>query len=477
MIDDLAFQELVKQWESLKDRQEAARFYEEHVIPQARKQVVAREQQRHTPYEGLIMTVGLFPEPLILSILSLKPQKVYFLYTRASEKYLVDIFEQTGLKINQIEKDEIDETNLPDIYRKVKDIREKWSSFERIAVDITGGKKSMVGGCALAGTFIGADILYMDSQTSPERKPIPGSEHIVLLENPYNVFGDLEFRRAQSLYEKLDFASAAGLLDGLEKKTSTPEAYAARACLCQAYAAWDDWKIGEALVKLKQCVEWVNNYRRSNKSTPLVGLLPELNAQIDLLERLDQALKLNDTDEMTLLNSPHLYQPMIGTLYHGALRQEKRSKEDVAALLWYRLIELLSQRRLAAYGLSTSDPDYTKLNLAEEELRSAMADTAATIDKNMDKSAYQLPKDLSLLNGYLLLMALKDPLVAHFHLGKIRSQIKARNGGIFAHGFKPLNKEDYNDFKSFADKIAQFFRGIEQQNIEDWETCEFIVQI
>jgi hypothetical protein len=138
-MSEVSLKQLSEQWKSI-DENTRERFYEEKLFPAIKNVVVAREQSNYpNPYTHLILPVGFSPEPLILSILILRPTKVYFLYTHDSGKYLDRIVSESGLMISQIDKDEILETNVPEIYQKVKAIYEKWGKPSRIAVDGSSG--------------------------------------------------------------------------------------------------------------------------------------------------------------------------------------------------------------------------------------------------------------------------------------------------------------------------------------------------
>lgn len=482
-MSELNLESLMQQWHSIKDRDERNRFYDEQVFPVLLQTVIPREQKRYPePYTHLILPVGLSPEPLIISILILRPKKVYFLYTKDSEKYLDRIVKDTNLRISQISQDEINETNVPEIYKKVKAIYEKWEKPERVAVDITGGKKSMVGGCSLAGSVIGARIFYIDSKFNTEfKKPDPGSEKLMILDNPYDVFGDLKLERARELFTQLDFVGAQRLLKELEQETSNPELYQARSLLCQAYSTWDDWNITKAVEVMTQTIEMVKRYARGNENTPLNNQVIYLQQQLIIIEQLKQALDLiaNSESELSVLTNHKLYLPMMGTLRAGAIRQEKRGKLDVAALLWYRLIELLSQQRLSSYGLKTSSPDYSCTKYDESELLSKYQSVSAktSSSKKSSSTISELPNPISLIQGYTLLQALEDPLTQNQKLQEIRGKVEVRDHGIFAHGFKPLSQEKYDQFKGLAENLVTAFNNSDDRNKDIWDNCDFIANI
>jgi len=471
-MPEISLKQLSEQWKRI-DEDARERFYEEQLFPAIKNVVVSREQNNYPQsYTHLILPVGFSPEPLILSILILRPAKVYFLYTQDSGKYLDRIVSESGLMISQIDKDEILETNVPEIYQKVKAIYEKWGKPSRIAVDISGGKKSMVGGCALAGSLIGAHLFYVDSQFLPTlRKPEPGSEKLVILANPYDVFGDLKLERAKDLYSQLDYVGAQRILSELQDQTSTPELYVSRVLLCEAYSAWDDWKIDLALEKMHQTISTIEKYALANPSTPLNDRLVRLRPQLIILERLQQALKIiNDSNnDIEILTAPELYLAMMATLQTGAVRQEQKGKLDVAALLWYRLIELMGQQRLSTYRIRTGEPDYS-------DTPSDLLDKYQSAHLKLFKGSKpeQLPSPISLLSGYILLSALEDQLGKDLKLLEIRGKVDARDKGIFAHGFKPLQQKEYDDFKNMAQKILDAFRKVDSNANSYWDECQFI---
>lgn len=53
------------------------------------------------------------------------------------------------------------------------------------------------------------------------------------------------------------------------------------------------------------------------------------------------------------------------TMYENALRREKEEKYDMATLLFYRLLEMIEQRRLMNYDIFISRPEYETVNYAK----------------------------------------------------------------------------------------------------------------
>ena len=128
-------------------------------------------------YDHLATLIGRTPEPIIRTILSIKPKKVLFIYTLETEPYINNIVEETKLKPSDFEKSLVNGSKPDDTYESIKKYTLIWS---RMCVDISGGKKAMTGGAAIAAAFLNLDILYNDYDRYDEelRMPEPGSEFL-----------------------------------------------------------------------------------------------------------------------------------------------------------------------------------------------------------------------------------------------------------------------------------------------------------
>ena len=190
-MQKVKFEAHVEEWKKMDrstdiKRKEASEFYDREVFPT----VIELFVNKHSPekkYDGLILTVGFSPQPLILSINAINPERIAFLYTSETEKFIEQIQDQTEHDSNQIDLLNIDGTDIRGIYDKTwKFARDTWGESINIAVDITGGKAYMGAGAALAAAVIPADICYVDTDEYLKefRMPEPGSEFMRILEGP-----------------------------------------------------------------------------------------------------------------------------------------------------------------------------------------------------------------------------------------------------------------------------------------------------
>jgi CRISPR-associated protein (TIGR02710 family) len=456
---------------------EALAFYDEHIFPLVKEAFINKSDNRpDKEYEGLILPVGFSPEPLILSILAIKPKRVGLLYTPETEKLLPRIQDETALTLDQLDTREIDGSSTVAVYEVIMELYEKWGRPANIAVDITGGKKSMVGGAAMAGAALGADIYYVDNTSFTLGKPEPGSEYLSRLDNPYTVFGDLEAEKAKDLYNRHDYAGAQRIFNQLEGQVgdaNKAKVYEAYGLLCATYEAWDNLEIGKAKNFLNRLLDLLKHFPRLGGLVPLHNLEPILVEQERALECLLPIDKDEKHAQKHALSIPDGFH-FAFMLYHNALRREEQGKLDMACLILYRLLEWIEQHRLAQYCIDTSNPNYSKSGRKVADLFNKYSKKKQEIYGPMDKLA--LPNPIALVDGFLVLHALDDPVVKGLNWRAFRGQVEMRNLSVYAHGMNKINERSFRAFKSTVEERfckAQEIAGIDVDTFS--EQHEFIV--
>ena len=448
-------------------------FYDERIFPLVKEIFINKPENRpQRKYDGLILPVGFSPEPLILSILAIKPKQISFLYTSETRAFLNRIQEETELSLDQIDMRQIDGSNIVEMYEAIMALYEDWRCPANIAVDITGGKKSMVSGAAMAGAVLGADIYYVDTNNFNRDlgKPEPGSEYLSLLDNPYTVFGDMEADKAKSFYNEYDYAGAQRVFDQLEgqvRDSNKARTYQAYGLLCAAYEAWDNLDIGEARDNLNQFLDILKQFSSLDGLKRLGEFRPRLEKQQAALEYLQNIVK----DEKRALCIPNGFH-FAFMLYHNALRRERQGKLDMACLILYRLLEWIEQHRLAQHGINTSKPDYSDFD--ECKIFTLYGKKRKDIYEHMDRSA--LPNPIALVDGFLVLHALDDPVVKGLNWRAFRGQVEMRNLSVYAHGMNKINKKSFRAFKSTVEERFCKAQEIADIDIDTFsEQHEFIV--
>lgn len=444
---------------------EIARYYWEKLFPLVCSRFIAKERGKmaRRGLEGLIMTVGRSPEPLILTLSACQPPKTLFLYTVDTEKHLNEIIDYVRLSPSQWDKRLVKKADLRTIYQAVKEVWEQWGSKTDIAVDITGGTKSMAAGLALVGAFLGFELLYVDNtEFLPEyRRPKPGTEYLKILPNPYEVFGVLKEKSALELLERQDYYGAGQILSELVDNVPDPRRAQYLLALALAYDAWDGLNLKMAAHQLGRAIE-IKKKLNLGEVCKEIAFLEEQGERVGHLAQLMPTGGKKTTLE--LLKDKDAVETLVFTIYHNALRQAHQGQWDSASLFLYRLLEIMEQRRLATYGIDTAQADYSAYSTDLLIIFNKVRNSA-----RMDVMK-RLPDPIALVDGYMLLEALKDPL----QLSKVPTdkgkgigwldfgnQIRNRNYSILAHGFIFVSERQYRQFRKMVDEILGLFCTIE----------------
>ena len=472
---------VTQEWIALGERKapEQNAFYKDKVFPLVKNCFVLKESPKLTdqPVDGMIMTVGTSPEPLILSILLCKPSEVIFLHTEETEDELDRIIEETGLRVRQWRKICVGETNLPEIYQACVDAWTAWGADKRILVDLTGGTKAMA-----AGLMAGAATLNMQAVSVANthfvreyRKPYPGCEYLDFLQNPYEVFGTLKRREGLGLYQRHDFQGAAAIFEELARRVQLPDRDESRFYLSSAYESMDS-------LNLKAASEWLDKILEApNRYGPhfTVDQYSQIRGQRDALKSVAGYLENRRSDSTALLKDRDAVFFLILILYHNAARRNDQGKWDTACLFMYRIMEMMEQRRLALHGINTAKPDYDALEGRDGKALLAAFNKVRQVQKYAAFSS--LPSEVGLLSGYTMLEAIDDS----FSIGRLaaanderpekywsmfKKQIERRNLSILAHGYEYVAQKDYEEFKRLVDSLLGFLADVDGFDLERGES-------
>ncbi len=469
-------------------RKLADEYYDTNLIQLIEKDFIERNSDRvREPVDNLVVSVGTSYEPIVLSIALLKPSKLLFLYTEASANTLDKVIDYSGLKASEYEKSRVNETNPIDIYREIKNIYLKWKRPSRMHIDFTGGTKAMSAACALAGAVINLQMIYISSEDYlvDFRKPNPGSEKLIYIENPLVVFGDLELDKAIELFKEYNFSGAMEKLSFIKENSPEPDLRQQMNfiyLLAGAYKEWDSLEFETAHQYLNKLCYELKRDKVMHSEFLLMNRFEDFCRQKNELEQLTRIREMiQEKKKHEILVTKEVVFPLMFTMQMNALTRESQKKLDMATLLFYRLLEMIEQRRLSKYNLFVSDMQYDNMkpNLRNcPELKEMPS--AARVDwlkKRVDSIKVGLfrhcrtgflPDPVSLLEGFILLEALRDPLMSSLNGGgitllkRIRSMVFLRNNSIFAHGLGPVADDDYRKFKNFVTEFFQKFCEIER---------------
>jgi hypothetical protein len=192
-----------------------------------------RRGTREEPPALLLLPVGYSPEPLLLSVAYHAPERVVLLAPLLESDYEVDLSEVWDAcrgALGTPPYGELAQRTVrdlaEDVFQTVRAVvEESGLPPERIVLDITGGKKSMIAGAFLAAAHLGVVTAYVDFERYDRvlRRPVPGTLRPGRLRDPARLF---QLRRESQLGEALDagrYEEAEALAGELAEAAAAPE--------------------------------------------------------------------------------------------------------------------------------------------------------------------------------------------------------------------------------------------------------------
>ncbi|OAN43899.1 CRISPR-associated protein [Chloroflexus islandicus] len=428
---------------------------------------------------ALILTGSGQTDTAALLLAALQPQRVAFLLTPETNTFPERVAQQIELSPDpNWLREEVHYTDIKQVYRALRTIIGKWSDLprEQMLVDLTAGTKVMSVGLAKAAYALDLGTIYIESDYQ-QNKPVPGTQRLIDPPDPYEVFGDLEAEEAARAFNTYDYLSAARIYADLARRVPEPDqvTYAALAQLAIAYTQWEAFDLQAAAQTLQRLL-----------SKPLPGQLAvhhhTLQAQQAALARLVQTIgaMAQPARALATLQDLDAVLPLLGSLHTNALRREAQQRYDTAALLRYRCLELISQHRLATHGVLAEEPDLDTLKKRVPNLdqRYRQIERATGLrERGLQPNRDGTYSSITLLNGYLLLAALNDPLMESVRPLEIRRRSRARNQSILAHGFRQISEAEYRDFVTVVEQLLDQFFAIGQRSRSDWEALYRFVTV
>ena len=180
------FDELVKQWLELQESgkvEEAQKLYDSELFDNVINRFVEKHSHTLPGVEVMFSVLGLTPEPIILTHRALKPKNHIIFATPGCYEQAKHLYEKYINSEPTVIT--IGDTSFSGIYEVMKE-QLNINPAHKYALDITGGKKSMVASAAIFGRDFGFNILYVDYTDYRKniRRPVPGSEILDLVYSP-----------------------------------------------------------------------------------------------------------------------------------------------------------------------------------------------------------------------------------------------------------------------------------------------------
>jgi len=194
----------------------------------------------------LISSVGMRPQPVLLTIACLKPQSIVFVHTRETETQVHQIAASPGWNTLYPRKPpftvnvEIDPLDSTRTYGKLV-AAIKGGGGANWVVDITGGRKVMGAVLSAFAFWRHIPVVYLNSR-EVHGVPEPFSERLVRIDNPYETYGDPLLAAAERAFNHCQFDAAIGALHSLRETVSLADLdhrVSIAEQLIECYMLWD----------------------------------------------------------------------------------------------------------------------------------------------------------------------------------------------------------------------------------------------
>lgn len=436
--------------------EQATRFRLEKMFPEvikrAREKSMARTPQQQV--DLLVSLSGFSPATTILAFELVRPKRLFVISsegTTGSIDVINDHLVPRRLRASQFRHKPCDGTDPLAIYLLVKEEVAGLSSPARglrggggrheagqpsVIIDITGGKKVMSAAAALAAWQLDLRLCYIDSRYDGEmRQPIPGTEELLILDNPTAIFGEQELDAALVTFRSGAFAAAQERFAALAESMSEPSRARLLRDIADLYQAWSDLD----LARLSSLADQVGKGLADPRTRLSSATAEQLCEQLKFIGLLVQG--------GTFLQVLNFY--VLGEHY------SELHRTDFAALLYYRAVEGCFQQRLGLRfpGFDCASARYEPTGVPADDL---LGRFNAIIERIGRPAVTAMPVKIGLMDAAVLLHVLDDSLLSRIDiqhakgLSYLSKQTEARNRSVLAHGHECVTAQDCARLRTLA---------------------------
>jgi len=244
-------------------------------------------------YDLHIILVGTTLQPLMLSVSAINATNILLIYddSHEGENKKDDLYDYIKVyKSIEAKHKAINSSEPHTVFSSIKEIigKSEWNK-KRICIDITGGKKSMVGGGFLASSILGIDTYYIDFEKYENGHPVLCTEFLNKLDNPYHIYNIQLLNQAKELFKNHDYAGANKLFKSALKKLDEN--------IVKKYSLKQERQKIENMQKAAECYMYWDRFEYQKIENSLLT-----NAQKELLQENDYYLSID-----YLLNAQRRY--------------------------------------------------------------------------------------------------------------------------------------------------------------------------
>lgn len=455
--------------------EQATRFRFEEMLPEIIRRARENSMATTRPSVGLLVSLsGFSPASTILAYELLQPSRLFVISSVGTDQSIDVIHDHLvrpgKLPARNFRHQPCDGTDPLAIYRLVKEeVAAATAADERPAaiIDITGGKKVMSAAAALVAWRLDLRLCYVDSSYDTElRQPVPGSERLLILENPTTLFGDQEMESALETFRSGAFAAARERFAALAESMSEPSRARLLRDLAGLYQAWSDLD----LAVLPRRVEAIRKSLGDPRSRVSSATAARLEEQLRFVEQL-----VGRGESVRFL--PNFY--VLGQHYHDLHRF------DFAALLYYRTAEgCLIERLERRYpGFDCGGADYRLLQLPVADLLDRYNGILGRLGR---RPVTALPGRIGFLDAAVLLYAQDDELLPRVQvqdvsgLSYLSRLAEARNKSVLAHGERCVSAEECEQLRALAVRCLRALWALQRAGDDVDDLCaslRFVVEL
>ena len=430
--------------------EQARRFRLAELLPATIEHARRNSAKVHRPPVDLLVSLsGFSPETTILAFTLVGAKRLMVVGSDSTRASVDVIHEKLGLPISLIDTRYVDPVDPMKIYQVIREAAASSGGVRpHVIIDITGGKKVMSASAALAAAQLDLPLCYIDSRFDPElRQSEPGSERLVIVPNPTELFGDRETAAALVAFRHGAYGAARTRFEEVANSAFEPARARFMRDLSIVYQAWCDLDFNA----LRASVPVLRARLTDPGHRVAHDVAQRLNAQLDLLD--------------VLANAPDKQRdipPLLLNFYLLGLHYARLGRHDFAALLFYRTVESAVAQRLAIVGpgFRTGKPDYRLLHDDPEVLLARLKSLTADVH---GQATTELPFEVGVMNGILLLCALDDRMVKRLGftttkaLRRVKNELLARNHSVLAHGTETVSEDVREALQSLALRCLRAF--------------------
>lgn len=428
--------------------------------------------------KALIVHVGNNYTRAIKSIEKVKPDLVYFIFTKSHEMYMETMIKEAPVTFDKRSRLIEDFQSIRESYEKSKEIfKELEQEDYEIHVGISNGTKAMVVGLSLASVGYDCEFSYVGSDKGGREENgdvKPGKEKVFDEFHPMKQLATIEINRAKRYFNNYQFAESLYYFKKARESGYNTERMGMYIKIVKLYQLWDKFENTTKYIKNESSKNTLDDYLKTRIKQGIHNdedlknyfysdekeFMNQIDRNIEFLEK-----KISSKGKI-IDDNLYYYLP---DLLNNAQRRIEEEKFDDATARLYRVTELISQIRLYEHNLIDKKrlEDNKVFHIPKQDLvdKSNLKSSQFVATKEDFQNYKKETLKLSLKENFELLWCFEDKLAIKFLKDKnLDSLVSSRNNSILAHGLIPANCEDT---KELYDKLIVYSR----KTFENLDKC------